>query len=122
MSSVHAFFAKIQLFEGRDLLKNLIFPKKLFKVFQLKKKKTEKRTKLEDQEGEVDKIFLNTTSANLLCTSSTLGLRSKPEINCQQYGPFFQLKYIIYVLSSLLLRSVGRMWCELGLTRNTVIT
>ncbi len=45
--------------------------------------------KIEDQEGEVDKIFLNTTSANLLRTSSTLGLQGKPGINYQQFGPFF---------------------------------
>ncbi len=44
--------------------------------------------KVEDQEGEAGKIFLNTTSANVLCTSSTLGLHGKPGINYQQYGPF----------------------------------
>ncbi len=44
MSSVHAFFADTQLFEG-----NPNFPKKLFKDFLLKK--TEKQTKKEDQGG-----------------------------------------------------------------------
>ncbi len=91
--------------------------------------KKKRKTKIEDQEGEVGKIFLNTTSANLLCTSSTLGLHSKPGINYQRYGPLFRLKYTIYALSSLILRIVGRMRCELGLTseqhynivRNTLI-
>ncbi len=41
----------------------------------------EKRMKIEDQEGEVGKLFLNMTSANLLCTSSTLGPHGKPGIN-----------------------------------------
>ncbi len=75
------------------------------------------------------KIFLNTTSANLLCTLSTLGLHSKPGINYQQYSPFFRLKYTICLLSSLLLHIIGRIRCELGLTsehcyniiRNTLI-
>ncbi len=42
--------------------------------------------------GEAGEIFLNTTSANLLCTSSTLGLHGKPGINYQQYGPFFSIE------------------------------
>ncbi len=127
MSSVHAFFAEIQLVEGRDL-KTAIFQKNCLKFSDFKKK-TEKRTKIEDQEGEVGKIFLNTTSANLLCTSSTLGLHGKPRINYQQHGPSFRLKNNICVLSSVLLRIVGRMRCEHGLTseccynivRNTLI-
>ncbi len=85
--------------------------------------------KIEDQEEEAGKIFLNTISANLLCTSSTLGLQGKPRINHQQHGPFFWLKYTICALSSLLLHIVGRMRCELGLmsehcyniVRNTLI-
>ncbi len=75
------------------------------------------------------KIFLNTTSANLLCISSILGLHGKPGRYYQQHGPFFRLKYTICVLSSLLLCLVGRMRCELELTsehcynivRNTLI-
>ncbi len=51
--------------------------------------KTEKRTKIEDKEEEAGKIFLNMTSTNLLCTSSTLGFHGKPGINYQQYGLFF---------------------------------
>ncbi len=85
--------------------------------------------KIEDQEGKAGKIFLNTTSANLPCSSSTLGLHGKPGINYQQYGSFFRLKYTICVQSSLLLRIIGGMCCELGLTsehcynivRNTLI-
>ncbi len=72
--------------------------------------------KIEDQEGKAVKIFLNMTFANLLCTSTTLGLHDKPRINYQQYGPFFRLKYTICVLSFLFLRIVGRMRCELGMT------
>ncbi len=69
--------------------------------------------KIKDQEVEADKIFLNMTFANVLCTPSTLRLHSKPGIN---YGPFFfRLKYTVYVLSSPLLRIVGGMHCELGL-------
>ncbi len=49
--------------------------------------------KIEDQEEEAGKIVLNAISSNLLCTSSTLGLRGKPGMNYQQYGPFFSLKY-----------------------------
>ncbi len=45
--------------------------------------------KIEDQEGEAGKIFLNTISANLLCTLSILELHGKPGINYQPYGPFF---------------------------------
>ncbi len=94
------------------------------------KKKTEKQTKIEDQEEEAGKIFLNTTSANLLCTSSTLGLHGKPgRKTTNNMVLFFRLKYAICVLSSLLLRIVGRMCCELGLMsehcyntgRNTLI-
>ncbi len=47
---------------------------------------------VEDQEGEAGKIFLNTTSANPLCTSLTLGLHGNPGINYQQYGPFFPIE------------------------------
>ncbi len=90
------------------------FPKKLFKVFRFKK--TEKWMKIEDQEGEAGKIFLNAISANLWYTSSTLGLQDKPGINYQQYGPFLRLKNTICVLSFLLLHIVGRMRSELGLT------
>ncbi len=72
--------------------------------------------KIGDQEEEAGKVFLNTTSANLLCTSSTLGFYGKPGINYQQYGPFFRLKYTtMCALLSLPLRIVGRIHCELGL-------
>ncbi len=54
--------------------------------------KTEKRTKIKDQEGEAGKIFLNRASANLLCTSSTLGLHGKPGINYQQLWSFFSIE------------------------------
>ncbi len=65
----------------------------------------------------------------MLCTSSTEGLYGMPVINYQQYGPFFRLKNTICTLSSLLLRIIGRMHCELRLTlehcynivRNTLI-
>ncbi len=46
MSSVHVFFAEIQLFED---LYNSIFRKNCLKFSDWKK--TEKRTKIEDQEG-----------------------------------------------------------------------
>ncbi len=100
MSSVHAFFTEIHPFEGRDL-KNLIFGKNCL-MFWLKKKK-QKLTKIVDQKAKTEdqkagKIFLNMTSANLLCTSSTLGLHGKPGINHQQYSPCFHLKYPICVL------------------------
>ncbi len=101
MSSVHAFFAEIQLFEGTE---KPYFPEKLFEVFRLKK--IEKRTKIEDREGEAGKIFLNMTSANLLCTSSTLGPHGKPGINYQQCGPFFSID--VYHLSTVISTSSHR--------------
>ncbi len=118
-ASVHAFFAEIQLFKGRDL-KNPIFQKNCLKFSDWKK--TEKRTKIEDLEGEAGKILLNTTSANLLCTSSTLGLRGKPGINYQQYGPFFNwntpsVYCHLYFFASSGECAVNSDWC-----RNPVIT
>ncbi len=50
MSSVHAFFAEIQLFKGRDL-KNPNFPEKLFKVFQFKKKNRKMNEKKKTKRG-----------------------------------------------------------------------
>ncbi len=41
---------------------------------------------------------------------------STTEINYQQHGSFFRLKYTIYVLSFLLLRIGGGVHCELQLT------
>ncbi len=68
-------------------------------------------------------------SVNLLCAPSTLEPHGKPGINYQQYGLSFWLKNTICVLSSLFLRIVGRIRCELGLTsehsynmvRNTLV-
>ncbi len=80
--------------------------------------------KIGNQEGEAIKISSTTTSANLLCTSSILGLYGKPGIHYQQYGPFFfiEVHYLFTVIST-------SMRCELGLTlehcynivRNTLI-
>ncbi len=88
MSSAHTFFAEIQLFEGRDL-KNLIFQKNCSKFSRLKKKNQKNGTKIEDQEEEAGKIFLNTTSADLLYISSLLGSIASQEYTTNNMVLFF---------------------------------
>ncbi len=97
------------------------FSGKIVKSFP--NEKNRKTNKNKRPRGEASKIFLNTTSANLLCTSSTLGLHGKTGINCQQYSPFFfdwsipSVYCHLYFFASLGECAVSSDWC-----RNTVIT
>ncbi len=103
MSSVHAFFVKIQLFEGRDL-KTPIFWKNCLKFSEYDFCKP-------------GMYFIN------------IGTPRQARNKLPTIWSFFRFKYTICALSSLLLRIVGRMHCELGLTlehcynivRNTLI-